>query len=152
MINIKSLSVSSIEFKEDVLKLYVEALNYLKMQSWCSDVLDGWYDRGLADKLAVFYFKIVPCRGADDFVWIVVGDIPPAYVDIESASNGACALKVYSDIMEDWVKAVKDGRNLNDVFPVNVKANEKYASMLASRIKFIRENILVKYINELNEC
>ncbi|MCU0379375.1 MAG: DUF4826 family protein [Bacteroidales bacterium] len=152
MLNANSLANSKIEFKEEILKLHKEASNYLKSQKWCNAILDSWYDRGLADKVAVFFFKIDPVKGADDYVWIIVGDIPPAYVDIESATNGACAIQVYADIMEDWIKAAREGGNMEEVFPVNIAANEKYANMLASRIQFIRERILVMYTEELGGC
>jgi hypothetical protein len=152
LINTKDLSRSKIEFKEEIEKLYNEAYNYLKNQNWCIEVLDSWFDRGLADKLAVFYFKIIPCKGADEYVWIITGDIPHAYIDTESAPNGACAIKVYSEIMEDWIKAVKDSENMNKVFPIDIPASEKYANMLSSRIKFIRKNLLPMYLEELKEC
>jgi hypothetical protein len=113
--------------------------------------LDCWYDRGLVDKLAVFLFRIIPLRGADEYVWIVVGDIPTAYIDIESAVNGACAIQAYTDIMEDWILIVKEGGNMNEVYPIEVPANITYANMLESRINFIRENILIMYDEELKE-
>ena len=151
LINIKDLAHTGVEYKQELLKLYEEATEYLKKQNWCVKVLDCWYDRGLADKLAVFYFKIDPTKGADEYVWMVVGDLPPAYIDIESAVNGACAIQAYTDIMEDWVRTVKEGGDMDEVYPVNVPVNEKHADMLASRIKFIRENVLVDFTEELKE-
>lgn len=151
-ISINELRNSNHEFKHEINELYSNAFQYLNDFSWCSQVLEGWYDRGIADILAVFYFKILPSKNADEFVWVVVGDLPPAYIDIESAPNGACAIKAYIEIMEDWVLAVKTKKNLDDVFPINVPANDKYANMLASRINFIRENFLMLFSEELKDC
>ena len=147
--NIGDFKKSRVELKVELMTLFNEAKSYLEKQNWCSNIVGCWFDRSYVDKLAVFYFKIVPLGEADEFVWIIVGDIPPAYIDIETASNGALAIQAYTDIMEDWVTAVVNGEGVDEVYPIDAPANEEYASMLASRIKFIRNKILVNYNDEL---
>jgi hypothetical protein len=93
--------------------------------------------------LAVFYFEIEPnFENVDTAVWIVVGDLPTAYIDTESAKNKYEAIKCYVGIMEDWVKYVKEGKPLKNVYPVNVTPTIENAVMLETRLKLIKEELL----------
>ncbi len=93
--------------------------------------------------LVVFFFEIIPASmDADDRVWIIVGDLPSAYIDIESAANATEAIQAYTEIMDDWVQCVKKGLSTEDCYPVNVPPENKYAEMLATRLQLIRDYIL----------
>jgi hypothetical protein len=42
--------------------------------------------------VVVFLFEIIPSReDVDDKVWLIVGDLPPAYITAEDAPNPAAA-------------------------------------------------------------
>lgn len=149
---IQYLKSIDIEYKEDYIIFSDEAFNYLAGQNWCQEILDYWFFNGWGGIFSIFLFKIAPSNNADEFVWIVTGDLPIAYIDIESAPTGNCAAKVYTNIMSEWIHAVKNGEDLDDVFPVNVPPVKKYANMLESRINFIREKILSTLDDELKNC
>jgi hypothetical protein len=78
-------------------------------------------------------------------LWVVTGDLPPAYFVTDSAINPKEALEVYCELMEDWVKAVENDTSLDDVYPIAVPATQEYADLLNKRIKFIKEEIIPQY-------
>jgi hypothetical protein len=92
-------------------------------------------------------------RGNDvpDWVWVIVGDLPSAYLSIEDAPNAAIALDVYVVGLEQWVMAVRQGRSVEDLMPMNVPPTPEYADMLDSRIKFLRKEILPGFAADLAE-
>jgi len=71
-------------------------------------------------------------------VWVVVGDLPPAYLAHEVDDSWQDALRGYVEEMSVWVEAARSGSSLDDVIPVNVPPTPEYADMLASRLDFIR--------------
>lgn len=131
-------------FEDDIeLNEYLDrAYFYLSSQKWCKSINKGWLAKGWPGVLAICYFQINPDFGADEFVWVVVGDLPTAYIDIESATELGEVLSSYVVIMEDWVDAVESGKSLDDVFPVEVTPNKKFTSLLKKRLLFIKERII----------
>ncbi len=127
----------------EFIELAKEAESFLKGHKWCKEVEKQWLAASWENLLAVFFFKIVPNSvDADEHVWVVVGDLPPAYIDIESAGNLTEAIQVYTEIMDDWVQHVKKGESIADCYPINVPPEKEYAEMLATRLNLIREHIL----------
>jgi hypothetical protein len=120
-----------------------EANLFLKGHNWCKAIEKQWLAANWDNILIVFYFDLIPnSSDVDDHVWIIVGDIPPAYIDIESANNETEAVRAYTEIMDDWVQCVKSGRSVDDCYPINVAPEKKYADMLDIRLQFIRKYIL----------
>lgn len=68
--------------------------------------------------------------------------LPPAYIDIESASNKTEVLQVYIKIMSDWVQCVENGESIDNCYPINVPPENEYAKMLDIRIQLIKKHIL----------
>jgi len=75
-------------------------------------------------------------------VWVVVGDLPPAYLAHEPGDSWQDALRGYAEEMGEWVSAVGAGASVDDLIPVNVPATREYADMLASRLEFIRTRLV----------
>lgn len=124
-------------------KLVEEARFYLSSYKWCREIKRQWLALNCENLLTVFLFEIIPnSQNADDYVWVVVGDLPSAYIDIESARDKKQVVKTYTEIMGDWVHVVKKSGNIEDCYPLNVPPTKEYAEMLSIRIKLIRENIL----------
>lgn len=120
-----------------------EANSFLKDHKWCGSINKQWFVAGWENLLIVFFFEITPnSSDADDHVWVIVGDLPPAYIDIESATNEIEAVRVYTEIMDDWVQCVKSGQSTENCYPINVPPENKYAEMLSTRLQFIRKYIL----------
>ncbi len=159
LMKVDDLAGSAIEGGKELADLALEATQFLQWHRWCKKVLCGYFDRGWPGVLAIFYFEIeTSTRMADSDLWVIVGDLPPAYLDVASCPNGAIALESYVDAMQDWVDHVNAKQPLEDVIPVyrrhsfvRVKPASEYAKDLEGRLNFIRIRILPDYEEELKE-
>ncbi len=158
MIKIEDLAKCALEDVDELQEMAREAEQFLCSHWWCQRVRQGYFDRGWAGILAVFYFEIEPApnSSADEAVWVIVGDLPPAYLDIVSCPNGAVAIEGYVGAMWEWVERVKAGESIEDCIPVyyrgsltRVPPNQEMAEMLESRLEFIEEKILSQFEEEL---
>src|SRR5262245_29472793 len=101
--------------------LFNDARDYLEAFSWCARIREAYLGIAIAGVVGTFLFRIEPVgQGVDEWIWVVVGDLPPAYIALENAPNPACALDAYIGEMEKWVAAAKAGESVNDLIPVNV--------------------------------
>lgn len=138
---IDSLSSSNEEDKE-ILDLETEASSYLLSHEWCDKISNAWLATSWGCFLCVFLYQIesdIP--EVDDYVWIVVGDIPPAYIDIIGANQPNEVIESYVDIMTDWLDTVYQGKSVVECYPVEVPATKEYAKMLEIRLKDIAEEL-----------
>ena len=156
MVAIEQILDSDLEEKDDLLELAEEARQFLLAhRKWCKGIKAGFFDRGFS-KAAVFYFEIEPAAGGDPRVWMVVGDIPPAYIDYKTCPNGAAALDGYVAEMLAWADAVKNGRPTERLIPVlrrgsltPVEKTPSFAEMLESRMNFIKRELLSQWPEEV---
>ena len=127
-----------------------EAKNYVLSFTWCEGIEASYFGLGVGGVVAVFLFRITHSRtDVDDWVWVVVGDLPPAFITCENAPNAACALDGYIGAMKDWVDAIRRGVSVSELIPVNAPATPEYADMLESRLQFLRTKILSCYQDDL---
>lgn len=139
---IKTLVLSNDENKT-AYKLYESAKAYLLSHPWCTEIENAWIGAQWDDILAVFLLKIKSDQAeVDEYIWMIEGDIPPAYIDIESAPNIKEAIECYIFIMNDWVEAVQNNDPLDDCYPIEVFPTQENAEMLEKRLRFIEERIL----------
>ncbi|TAH04189.1 MAG: hypothetical protein EAZ15_01345 [Sphingobacteriales bacterium] len=136
--------LTEIEEIKSIIKLYDEAKHYLENFDWCASVKNGWFDEDFRvhDKLGVFLFEIEPLNDSiDDFIWVIVGDLPSVYLD-KSVKSGLEALEIYCDLMQDWVDNIRDGKTVSECYPIPAEPNLENAELLNNRILFIRQEIL----------
>jgi len=127
-----------------------EASDYIMGFSWHKGVKEVYFGMGVGGVAAVFLFKIQPSnKSVDEWVWVIVGDIPSAYINIDESPNPACALDGYIGAMEEWIKAVKSGKSVEKLIPVNAPATIENAKDLEKRLKFIDKEILSYYSEDL---
>ena len=133
-----------VEYVEEVKALAKEAYNYLLSFPWCLSINKGWLVYSCGYVIGFFYFEIVPdiAKGADSHVWIIVGDLPPAYIDILSAPSPRSAMDLYIRLMEEWVSKVNNGEDISDCYPINAPATKEYADMLTTRMNLLKEDYL----------
>ena len=139
-------TLTEIKEIQSVLGLYYEARNYLESFEWCVSTKKVWYDQehGIYEKLGVFLFEIEPLNDCvDDFIWIIVGDLPSVYLD-KSVTTGHEALETYCELMQEWADNVKCGRPLDECYPVPGDPTIENAELLNSRIAFLRREFLMR--------
>jgi hypothetical protein len=125
-------------------EMAVEARRFITGHEWCPPIRNLYLAFGVGGVVAVFlvdFTKAIP-DSPDDSLWLVVGDLPPAYFVNEEAVTPRAALETYCYIMDDWVAAVVNGTDLEEVYPVDAEANEANARELQSRLDFLRGEII----------
>jgi len=115
---------------------------YLLSHDWCEEASEAYLGFGVSGVVAVFLFRTKLKTGTEELLWVVEGDLPSAYLVSDRATTAAAALETYADLMQDWVDAVRKGTGLRDVFPVDAPADEEHASLLETRIKLLRRDIV----------
>jgi len=120
-----------------------EAKKYLLSFVWCESILSSYFAGGVGKIFAIFLFKISPARpDVDQWMWIVVGDIPPAYLPLEDCKSSREVFQTYIDGMKRWVVLARQGREVlpeDCVPPVNVPATPEWAEKLDSRLRSLAE-------------
>ena len=131
--------------------IYLEdAISFLNKQSWHDGYANIYTGLVIEGIIGVYLFEIKHSRiNVDDYVWVIVGDIPPAYITCEDAPNAPCALDGYIGAMDEWVKAVQSGHSVDDLIPVNVPATSDWAKKLATRLVFLKDKVLCNYQQDL---
>ena len=115
-----------------------DAEKYLSSFHWCSSIKRRYFGAGIGKVVAVFLFQIVPgCAGADEWLWVVVGDLPPAYLVTDASQTPSQALEGYIEEMRRWCSAAAEGRASKGVIPVNVPATPEWSKELSSRLHFL---------------
>jgi hypothetical protein len=127
-----------------------EARAYISAFDWCPPVRAIYLAYGVGGVVGVFLFKFSKkIQGSDDTLWVIVGDLPSAYLVLVPNDSPADALERYCGLMEDWVAAARGQRDMDDVFPVAVEATEENADLLDKRIGFLRTEILPEVARQL---
>jgi len=119
-----------------------EANRYISSFSWCKTIIGAYFGGGVGGIFAVFFFHIQPSgKGVDPWMWIMVGDVPPAYLPLEDCSSPAEAIETYLAGMERWVELARKGETGSPdqgVPPVNVPATPEWAEQLNGRLSALR--------------
>ena len=145
-INFDLEQLTEVEEYKCIILLYEEAIDFLLSHKWCKKVIKGWHDRDLSiyEKLGVFLFEVESeNKLTDSFVWVIVGDIPTAYID-QSVTVSKDALNIYCDLMIEWSDNILQGKSLEECYPVKVEPTPENAQLLKSRIAFIKKEILLE--------
>ena len=140
---IEGLKGEDEEETKQFLALHQYAKSFLSKFTWCSTIRNSFFGYGVADIVCIFLFEIEPENPTiDKFLWVIVGDIPPAYLVTDNTTDASHALEGYIEEMERWVNAVEKGMALNDIIPVNAEPTLENAKRLRSRLEFISREIL----------
>lgn len=130
--------------------MYQEAREFLKFYDWCSEIRQSFVGMLYPGIVGVFLFRIVPSRDdVDEWIWVIVGDLPSAYLTVDECPNPATALDGYVGALLEWVDAAQHGRSVAELIPVNVPATKENAAFLKTRLNFLDERILSAYQDDL---
>jgi hypothetical protein len=125
------------------LALARKATAFLTAFRWCAGVKESFLAFDIGYPLGVFLFCIEPrLIGVDDILWVVVGDCPPAFLVCDVAPDWIGALRRYVYEMQRWVEAVRTGKSVHGIIPVNVAPTLEHADMLSKRLGFLQDHYL----------
>jgi hypothetical protein len=120
-----------------------KAHEFRREQEWCERIDHEYLAYGVGGVVAVFLFQITPSsEDVDSCLWVVVGDLPPAFLVVDDNSTVADALDGYCSEMEAWVEAAETGESVDDLIPVNAPPTPANVEQLKGRLRFLRTEIL----------
>ena len=91
-------------------EMAAEARAYMEDFEWCPSIESVHLALGVGGVVGVFLFQFDEViEDDDDALWVVVGDLPSAYVIVEPDDDGISALERYCELMEDWAFNVLKG-------------------------------------------
>lgn len=118
-----------------------EALGFINRFTWCASVEEFYEGIQVPGVIGVFLVNVHPARpDVDDWLWIVVGDLPPAYLVADGNPTPDDAIKGYIEEMRRWVEAAHEGKPVDELIPVNAPPTEEYADMLGRRLRTLEEH------------
>lgn len=97
-----------------------EAKNFVSNFRWCRSIAESFVSEvAIGGVVAVFLLRIEPASPeVDDQLWVVVGDLPTAYLVTDQAPDGEAALRLYIGEMRRWIDAIRNQLDLENVIPV----------------------------------
>ncbi len=119
---------------------------FISGHAWCTRVREQYFGLGVGGIVSVFLFEIAPERGdIDELLWVVVGDLPSAYLVADEARDPAEALAQYITLMRQWISAVNEGGDLSAVYPVAAAATSANAAALEGRLDYLEKDLLPEW-------
>jgi len=119
-------------------KMAEDAKRYIASFSWCEAVLDSYYGGGFGGIFAVFFFHIRPSRPeVDPWIWVMVGDVPSAYLPLTDSESPAEAFRTYMHGMSKWVELARKGEtgtSEQGVPPINLPATPEWAERVNQKL------------------
>ncbi len=126
-----------------VAELLKEAEQFLTSHAWCPGIRQSFVGFAVGEVVGVFLFELTkPLGTGDEFLWVVVGDLPSAYFVVDRTESPREALERYCELMRAWVDAIEQRGSLTGVYPVQAPPTLDNARLLASRLEFIEETLL----------
>ena len=124
-------------------QLLAEAKTYLGSFRWCKSIQESYCGIGAPGIIGVFLFRIEPAmKDIDEWLWVIVGDVPSAYITAQYATTPTEALEGYIGEMTEWVKAAMEGKSVKELIPVNVDPTQENAKMLESRLELLGQYLV----------
>lgn len=148
----QAILTSGIVDAEDVLKLAQQARSYLEFHTWCHEVTDVSFGHGFAHVGVFFCHANTSDRVRSEF-FVVVGDVPPLYFDLEDSPTPVAALQDYVAWMVDLCDAFEAGQSLEEFPPLRARGDwailapsPELVNALRSRMKFVERELILPYV------
>jgi len=134
---------AALDFYPEVIEMHQKASLYINDFAWCREVKNSILYLNLGSTLCVFLLEIDnSASNEDNFLWIVVGDIPSMYLDVYGAKTTIEVLSRYSALAKDWIFNVEHRLSINHCYPFYTGTTMEMAYMLKKRVDFIEKTII----------
>ena len=145
------LDIESI-LSNDASNLQKEAIIFLRKQKWCRNIQKGWLFTDITDLLSIYLFEIENSQVQeeyDNWIWVIVGDFPPMYLDIFCTTNKE-ALEAYIDLAENWITSFDNGSIEKDMnYPFELYVSSQNFELFRKKVKGLK-GIIYEQINEID--
>lgn len=119
-------------------KMGIDAGVFIRSFPWCTTVLESFFGGGVGGIFAIYFFHIRSSRpDVDPWIWIMIGDVPPAYLPLTDCGSPAAAFRSYMHGMSKWVDFARNGRvgtPAEGVPPVNVPSTPEWAERVNQQL------------------
>ena len=116
---------------------------YLNSFKWAGVQRRFWVAECIPGVMAMFLVELNPAKpGIDPYVWVIVGDLPPAYLSTVYVRSPRAALDGYIAELLAWVEAVEQGKPIDGLMPINGAPTRENALALKTRISFLDQKVL----------
>lgn len=134
---------SKTEFYSEVILLHKEATDFLMSFSWCKSILNSHLYLNLGSTLCIFLFDVENIASKDDNkLWVIVGDIPPMYLDTYGPRTTKEVLEDYVRLAYDWINNVKLGKSVENCYPFKAKPTKEMAGLLEQKVSFMKTTLI----------
>jgi hypothetical protein len=148
-INYSQLSDKA-EFYKEVIEAHEEAESFLNEFAWWRTIFQSEIYINLGATLCVFLFQIDNVASKEDSnLWVIVGDIPPMYLDTHGPQTTKQVVSDYVRLADEWITNVKARQSTKQCFPFKAEPTIEMATLLESRTSFMKE-ILIDNIDDIS--
>lgn len=118
--------------------MLLDATGYIRSFSWCDTIFNSYFGGGVGGIFAIFFFHIRPKRlDVDPWIWVITGDIPPAYIPLADCASPSEAFQLYMSGMTTWVKLARLGRTAgpeDGVPPIALPSTPEWADRMSQKL------------------
>jgi hypothetical protein len=141
-----------------LLEMIERGHSWLVSHNWCKSIAECYVgDIAVGGIVVVLLVQIIPSSDdVDEWLWLIVGDVPPAYLVTDDAPNPATALAIYLDLVKEWVSAAEQGDDVSGLMPINTPDGDEpltptssNAEALGVRIESIQRLVLDYHQDDL---
>lgn len=127
--------------KDDAVRAVGEGAQALLLRFfWCKRILRAEVGFALPGRFGVFHFHIEAARpGVPESLWVVFGDLAPAYFAGPQLVDWRAVLAVYVDRVQRWAADVLKGGDGEDILPIQPPNDAATAMALLKRLDVLRE-------------
>lgn len=134
---------------ERLRRMEKDARDFITQFEWCKGIREFYFGAGIGNVVAVFLAHILPTKpSVDEYLWIVVGDLPSAYLVTDDCPRPKEALEGYIWEMQKWIDLAKQGCASKDVIPVDVPTTSEWVDTLQSRLDALEQQIIPRWFVE----
>ena len=131
------------DFYSEAKEMDQKAVLYIKDFGWCREVKESTLYLNLGSTLCIFLMEIDNAASDEDnFLWIMVGDIPSMHLDVYGTKTTIEVLDRYNALARDWIFNVQHGLSVDDCYPFDTESTIEMADMLKKRVDFIEKTII----------
>ena len=119
-------------YETSVLQRYRQrARLFLEGFAWCSDLRAERFAAGAAGIAALFAMEVLVKGTTREWLWVIAGELPSAYVPLVGAPGASQAMGAYCELIERWIDDRERG-------PCSLEATAASPRHLESQLRVLR--------------